>query len=165
MCSDKCTSNGWHCSVIISEGGKQPKTCINEWESEIADSRIVQGTVWALCDPLAYQQCVVGKWNLKPGGLFGPLRQPRLCAGSWIPWKSSFPYILFHKRRLQTMLWLIQRQSQFTPKMKENAIPRLLSSLVWIDSGTAGSQHRLEYFFYEIKCNGMMIFMEFMKYF
>ena len=26
-----------------------------------------------------------------------------------------------------------QRQSQFTPKMKANAVPRLLSSLVWID--------------------------------
>ena len=26
-----------------------------------------------------------------------------------------------------------KRQSQFTPKMKANAVPRLLSSLVWID--------------------------------
>ena len=33
---------------------------------------------------------------------------------------------------------------QFTPKMKANAVPRLLSSLVWIDSGIAVSQHRLE---------------------
>ena len=41
-----------------------------------------------------------------------------------------------------------QRQSQFTPKMKENAVPRLLSSLVWID-------HYNE-------CNGMTSFMEFM---
>ena len=37
-----------------------------------------------------------------------------------------------------------QRQSQFTPKMKANAVPRLLSSLVWIDSGVVVSQHRLE---------------------
>ena len=28
---------------------------------------------------------------------------------------------------------------QFTPKMKANAIPRLLSSLVWIDSGVVGT--------------------------
>ena len=40
------------------------------------------------------------------------------------------------------------RQSQFTPKMKANAVPRLLSSLVWID-------HYNE-------CNGMTTFMEFM---
>ena len=42
-----------------------------------------------------------------------------------------------------------QRQSQFTPKMKANAVPRLLSSLVRID-------HYNE-------CNGMTSFMEFMS--
>ena len=36
---------------------------------------------------------------------------------------------------------------QFTPKMKANAEPRLLSSLVWIDSGVVVSQHRVESFF------------------
>ena len=36
---------------------------------------------------------------------------------------------------------------QFTPKMKANAEPRLLSSLVWIDSGAVVSQHRLESLF------------------
>ena len=41
-----------------------------------------------------------------------------------------------------------QRQSQFTPKMKANAVPRLLSSLVWIDKYN--------------ECNGMTSFMEFM---
>ena len=46
--------------------------------------------------------------------------------------------------------------------MKANAEPRLLSSLVWIDSGVVVSQHRLESFFHEIKCNGMTSFMEFM---
>ena len=40
-----------------------------------------------------------------------------------------------------------QCQSQFTPKMKANVEPRLLSSLVWIDSGIVVSQHRLESFF------------------
>ena len=36
---------------------------------------------------------------------------------------------------------------QFTPKMKANAEPRLLSSLVWIDSGVVVvSKHRLESF-------------------
>ena len=41
-----------------------------------------------------------------------------------------------------------QRQSQFTPKMKANAVPRLLSSLVWIDQYN--------------ECNGIKSFMEFM---
>ena len=41
-----------------------------------------------------------------------------------------------------------QRQSQFTPKMNANAVPRLLSSLVWIDQYN--------------ECNGMTHFMEFM---
>ena len=43
-----------------------------------------------------------------------------------------------------------QRQSQFTPKMKANAVPLLLSSLVWIDQYN--------------ECNGMKSFMEFMEY-
>ena len=51
---------------------------------------------------------------------------------------------------------------QFTPKMKANAEPRLLSSLVWIDSGVMVSQHRLEPLFHEIRCNVMASFMEFM---
>ena len=40
-----------------------------------------------------------------------------------------------------------QRQGQFTPKMKANVVPRLLSSLVWID--------------HHNQCNGMTSFMEF----
>ena len=39
-----------------------------------------------------------------------------------------------------------QRQSHFTPKMKANAVPCLLSSLMWIDQYN--------------KCNGMTGFME-----
>ena len=53
---------------------------------------------------------------------------------SLIPWNLSFNYI--------------HCTGQFTPKMKANAEPRLLSSLVWID------QYNL--------CNGMTSFMEFM---
>ena len=41
-----------------------------------------------------------------------------------------------------------QRQSQVTPKVKANAVARLLSSLVWIDQYN--------------ECNGMTSFMEFM---
>ena len=41
-----------------------------------------------------------------------------------------------------------QRQSQFTPKMKANAVPPLLSSLVWIDQYN--------------ECNGMTSSREFM---
>ena len=65
-----------------------------------------------------------------------------------IPWNLSFRYI--------------HCTGQFTPKMKANAEPRLLSSLVWIDSGVVVSQHRLESFFHQMKCNGMTSFMEFM---
>ena len=43
-----------------------------------------------------------------------------------------------------------QRQSQFTPKMKAKAVPRLLLSLVSIDQYS--------------ECNGMTRFMEFMHY-
>ena len=53
----------------------------------------------------------------------------------WIPWNLSFRYI--------------HCTGQFTPKMKANAVPRLLSSLVWIDQYN--------------ECNGMTSFMEFMK--
>ena len=52
---------------------------------------------------------------------------------SWIPWNLSFRYIYC--------------SGQFTPKMKANAEPRLLSSLVWIDSGVVVSQHRLKSIF------------------
>ena len=56
---------------------------------------------------------------------------PRLA---WIPWNVSFCYI--------------HCNGQFTPKMKANAEPRLLSSLVWIDQYS--------------ECNRMTHFMEFM---
>ena len=52
---------------------------------------------------------------------------------SWITWNSSFRYILFRTKKTPNDAVTIQRQSQFTPKMKANAVPRLLSSLVWID--------------------------------
>ena len=54
---------------------------------------------------------------------------------SWIPWNLSFRYFYC--------------TGQFTPKMKANAVSRLLSSLVWIDPYN--------------ECNGMTSFMEFMK--
>ena len=47
--------------------------------------------------------------------------------------------------------------------MKANTELRLLSSLVWIDSGVVVSQHRLESFLHGIRRNGMTSFMEFMK--
>ena len=68
---------------------------------------------------------------------------------SWIPWKLSFRYILFHEKKTPNDAVTPQRQSQFTPKMKANAVPRLLSSLVWIDQYN--------------ECIGMTSFMEFMS--
>ena len=68
---------------------------------------------------------------------------------SWIPWNLSFYYILFHEKKAPNDAVTPQRQSQFTPKMKANAVPRLLSSLVWIDQYN--------------ECNGMTSFMEFMR--
>ena len=63
---------------------------------------------------------------------------------SWIPWNLSFRYI--------------RCTGQFTPKMKANTEPRLLSSLVGIDSSAVVSQHRLESFF----MNKITSFMDFM---
>ena len=77
----------------------------------------------------------------------------------FISWKNSFSDIS-RKCSLPDMIrpvnWqktpnnavTLHRQSQFTPKMKANAVPRLLSSLVWIDQYN--------------KCNRMTSFMEFM---
>ena len=67
---------------------------------------------------------------------------------TWIPWNLSFHYISFHEKKTANDAVTPQRQSQFTPKMKANAIPRLLSSLVWIDQYS--------------ECNGMTSFMNFM---
>ena len=83
-------------------------------------------------------------------GFFGG-RVDTLSSGlgySWTPWNLSFRYILFHEKKTQNDAVTPQRQSQFTPKMKANAIPRLLSSVVWIDQYN--------------ECNGMTSFMEFM---
>ena len=53
----------------------------------------------------------------------------------------------FMKKKTTNDAVTLQRQSQFTPKMKANAVPRLLSSLVWIDQYN--------------ECNGLTSFMEF----
>ena len=63
---------------------------------------------------------------------------------TWIPWNLSIRYI--------TLNWSIYTKDD----------PGLLSSLMWIDSGIVVSQHRLESFFHETKCNRMTSFMEFM---
>ena len=68
---------------------------------------------------------------------------------SWISLNLSFRYILFREKKTPNDAVTPQRQSQFTPKMKANAVPRLLSSLVWIDQYDEG--------------NGMTSFMEFMQ--
>ena len=75
-------------------------------------------------------------------------KKPQHCLKnlSWIPWNLSFRYI--------------HCTGQFTPKMKANAKPRLLPSLVWIDSGIVVSQHHLEHFFHEIKCNRIYVVLE-----
>ena len=69
---------------------------------------------------------------------------------SWNPWNLSIRYILFQEKKTPNDDVTPQRQSQFTPKMKANAVPRLLSSLVWIDQYN--------------KCSGMTSFMEFMDW-
>ena len=86
-----------------------------------------------------------GPW-VKNGPFYGPLLRPctkttnrlftKHCISwkSWIPWNLSFRYI--------------HCTGQFTPKMKANAEPRLLSSLVWIDQYN--------------ECTRMTSFMEFM---
>ena len=59
----------------------------------------------------------------------------------------SFRYISFQETKTLSGAVTPQRQSQFTPKMKANAEPRLLSSLVWIDQYN--------------ECEGLTSFMEF----
>ena len=44
--------------------------------------------------------------------------------------KMSFRYMLYHDTKTPNDAVTPQHQSQFTPKMKTNAIPHLLSSLV-----------------------------------
>ena len=75
---------------------------------------------------------------------------PVLCKarGSWIPWRLSFRYMLFHDTKTPNDAVTPQRLSQFTANMKANMIPRLLSSLVWIDHCN--------------QCNRMRSLMEFM---
>ena len=68
---------------------------------------------------------------------------------TWIPWNLSFHYIFISLKRTPNDAVTPLRQSQFTPKMKANAVPRLLSSLVWIDQYN--------------QCNGLTSFMEFIR--
>ena len=67
----------------------------------------------------------------------------------------------FHEKKTPNDAVTPQGQSQFTPKTKANAVPRLLSSLVWID-WRYGVTASFGVFFHEIKCNGMTSFIEFM---
>ena len=95
---------------------------------------------------VTFQHCLASFWRQtsKPHETWAPrfstgsfqkcnLDQQPCSLCSWIPWNLSFRYI--------------RCTGQFTPKMKVNAELRLLSSLVWIDSGVVVSQHRLESFF------------------
>ena len=101
----------------------------------------------------------VGDWFCQEIKMWAVLM---LEASREIPWNLSFRYILYHEKETPNNALTPQGQSHFTTKMKANAEPRLLSSLVWIDSGVVMSQHRLESFFHEIKCNGMTSFVEFL---
>ena len=97
----------------------------------------------------------------------------------FISWKNSFSDI--SRECILYQIWLgrltdcTDRNGQFTPKMKANAVSRLLSSLVWIDHCNEcnrltaliifGKMHFLlisqNEFTHEIRCNGMTSFMEF----
>ena len=90
---------------------------------------------------------------------------PLVASGAWsvcLPLQVAchkLPAHEFHETcHAVTFIVLVNSQ----PKMKPNTEPRLLSSLVWIDSGIMVSQHRLESFIQEIECNRMTSFMEFM---
>ena len=74
---------------------------------------------------------------------------PRLCnTQAMNSMKIVIPLHLISWKKTPNDAVTWQRQSQFTPKMKANAIPRLLSSLVWIDQ--------------QNQCSGMTSCMEFM---
>ena len=57
--------------------------------------------------------------------------------------QASSPRWSFVERKRKWSPRNLSFQSQFTPKMKAKAISRLLSSLVWIDSGVVASLHCL----------------------
>ena len=64
----------------------------------------------------------------------------------FISWKKKLIFlyqqeVYFAKKWLGRLTDCTHCTGQFTPKMKANAEPRLLSSLVWIDSGVVVSQH------------------------
>ena len=63
--------------------------------------------------------------------------------------KIIIPLHLISRKKTPNDAVTPQRQSQFTPKMKANAVSRLLSSLVWIDQYN--------------ESNGMTNFMEFIR--
>ena len=52
---------------------------------------------------------------------------------SWIPYKLVIPLHFISWKKTPNNAVTPQHQSKFAPKMKANAVPRLLSSLVWID--------------------------------
>ena len=73
------------------------------------------------------------------------LREPLAPLFRWSVVFSQEP--VYHEFHETCHLRYIDCTGQFTPKMNANTEPRLLSSLVWIDSGVVVSQHRLESFF------------------
>ena len=79
-----------------------------------------------------------------------PSSLPFLPLYSWIPIKLVISLHLLSWKKTPNDAVTPKRQSQFTPKMKANAVPRLLSSLVWIDQYS--------------ERNGMTSFMEFMNW-
>ena len=102
-------------------------------------------------------------WGVQSHGLWIKFDSILLTSPfTWTEPRSSYNYHVPHEFHDTCHSVNIHCTGQFTPKMKANAEPRLLSSLVWIDSDVEVSQHRLESCFQEIKCNGKTSFMEFM---
>ena len=119
---------------------------------DLKDCFYLEGMTSLLADSITSVPWLMGCGLLRLGELSLGWWKPQVALQSftWIPWNLSFRYILFDEKKTPNDAVTPQCQSQFTPKMKANAVPRLLSSLVWID-------HYNE-------CNGMTGFMEFMIY-
>ena len=125
------------CPMMVDPPGSLPKTLVSGRRSSVHDWYQVNIMTWGLYsskgNPSLYLVIVVCG-NRRTKKWCQPTSFCRICGMiAWIPWNLSFRYS--------------HCTGQFTPKMKANAEPRLLSSLVWIDSGVVVSQHHLESFF------------------
>ena len=91
-----------------------------------------------------------------------PVKVRQFSYNSWFSWNLSFRYISFHEKRLQMMLWHHNARVNSHQRWKQTRF-RVCFHL-WCELILALWWHSIICsLFYEIKCNGMTSFMEFMS--